>query len=227
MLGHLPSGPFSFREINEDENYERLRRESQGTVSEFSLTDTSANGHGKGQVNWAYQNDPAIMNSNPGIGCPVDDSTNPIPPPVEEEKGKTHTIILDISTVSFVDTATSNTLKNVCVCSYVKIWYFVMWPLWSLVYSWVKWTHFINERDANKQSFYFLQIFMEYEQVNYDIYLAGVQGEWDTKQNRDKVNVINADSWHWSFSLYVKVSVLVAPHCSLSDMSVKHKYLFL
>lgn len=55
------------------------------------------------------------MNSNPDIGYPVDDSVNQVSPPADEEKGRTYSIILDISTVSFVDTVTTITLKNVCV----------------------------------------------------------------------------------------------------------------
>uniref|UniRef100_A0A7N6AFD0 STAS domain-containing protein n=1 Tax=Anabas testudineus TaxID=64144 RepID=A0A7N6AFD0_ANATE len=102
------------RDLNEDD-YERLRRESQGNISEFSVTDTSTNGHGIGQVNWAYQHDPAMMSSNPDICLPGDGGVNTISLPTEEENRKIHTIILDISTISFVDTVTSNTLKNVWI----------------------------------------------------------------------------------------------------------------
>ncbi|XP_026223451.1 solute carrier family 26 member 6-like isoform X1 [Anabas testudineus] len=111
-LGHLPTGPFTLKDLNEDD-YERLRRESQGNISEFSVTDTSTNGHGIGQVNWAYQHDPAMMSSNPDICLPGDGGVNTISLPTEEENRKIHTIILDISTISFVDTVTSNTLKNI------------------------------------------------------------------------------------------------------------------
>ncbi|KAK2851497.1 hypothetical protein Q5P01_007773 [Channa striata] len=126
--GHLPSGPFSLKETN-DEYYERLRRESQGTISQISLTDTSPHNNGKGQVNWAYQHDPNIFDSVPDKVHQDSDSITQVSP-MEDGKGGTHSIILDVSTLSFVDTVTLSTFKN---------------------------------------------IFSEFGQVDFDVYLAGCQ----------------------------------------------------
>ncbi|KAK2851498.1 hypothetical protein Q5P01_007774 [Channa striata] len=126
--GHLPSGPFSLKETN-DEYYERLRRQSQGTISQISLTETSPHNNGKGQVNWAYQHDPNIFDSVPDPIHQDSDSIRQVSP-MEDGKGGTHSIILDVSTLSFVDTVTLSTFKN---------------------------------------------IFSEFGQVDFDVYLAGCQ----------------------------------------------------
>ena len=94
---------------------------SQGDVVALSVTETSMNGLGKGQVNWAYQQDTPMSDSDSGTGCHGDDSTTQVSHNDDEETGRahgsgTHSIILDISTTSFVDTVTVKTLKNVRVC---------------------------------------------------------------------------------------------------------------
>lgn len=111
VLGHIPTGPFSLKDLKDDD-YERLRRQSEGNVSQFSLTDVSANG--QGQENWAYQHEPSAADDKPAAAVP--------PPPVEEEEtGQTRSIILDLSTVCFVDTTAVNTLRNVRVPSSVVL----------------------------------------------------------------------------------------------------------
>uniref|UniRef100_A0A4W6F3K1 Solute carrier family 26 member 6 n=1 Tax=Lates calcarifer TaxID=8187 RepID=A0A4W6F3K1_LATCA len=82
------------------------------------LSETSANGNRKGQVNWAYQHDTTTLDSDSDTGCQGDDSINQVSCCSDEERGMacesgTHSIILDISTTSFVDTVTVNTLKNI------------------------------------------------------------------------------------------------------------------
>lgn len=85
------------------------------------MTESSTNGLGKGQVNWAYQHDKPTSDSDSDTDCHGDDSITEVPHHSDEEKGRacgsdTHSIILDISTSSFVDTVTVKTLNNVCVC---------------------------------------------------------------------------------------------------------------
>lgn len=89
----------------------------KGQENGVSLTETSRGS--KGQVNWAYQHDAVMLDSDSDTGCHGEDSITHVSHG-EEEKGRacgsgTHSIILDISTTSFVDTVTVNTLKNVCV----------------------------------------------------------------------------------------------------------------
>ncbi|XP_029013277.1 solute carrier family 26 member 6-like [Betta splendens] len=125
VLGHIPTGPFSLKDMKE-EDYERLRRESEGNISQFSLRDVTSNKPpGVGHDNWAYQHEPIAV----VFPCPPDSSAPPPPLPMEE-RGQIHSIILDLSTLSSVDTTAVNTLRN---------------------------------------------IFMEYEQVNFNIYLACIQ----------------------------------------------------
>lgn len=103
--------------MNEGKDSAGLTRQSQGNCVALSVTETSANGHSKGQVNWAYQRDKPMSDSDSDTGCRGDDSITQ----VSRAKGSacgsdTHSVILDISTTSFVDTVTVKTLKNVRVC---------------------------------------------------------------------------------------------------------------
>ncbi|XP_070824551.1 solute carrier family 26 member 6-like [Chaetodon trifascialis] len=84
----------------------------------LSLMEISTNGLSKGRVNWAYQHDTTMSDSDSDTGCHGDDSTQVSHKHSDEEKGLacrsgTHSIILDISAASFVDTVAVKTLKNV------------------------------------------------------------------------------------------------------------------
>ena len=63
-----------------------------------------------GQVNSAYQMDPEVSDA-----CPADDdnSARENGGVKTEERHRTHSVILDLSTTSFVDTVTAKTLNNV------------------------------------------------------------------------------------------------------------------
>lgn len=94
------------------------------STSSFTLTESQSkvhsglNGHGlgngtpsmtvnNGQVNWAYQHDAATLDTE------SDTDTRQSEDGVSaEEEQRTHSIILDLSTTSFVDTVTVKTLKN-------------------------------------------------------------------------------------------------------------------
>lgn len=83
------------------------------------VPENSTNSNSKGHVNWAYRHETTDTESD--IGCQDDDSNTQPSHNGDEEQGRacgsdTHSIILDISTTSFVDTVTVKTLKNVCVC---------------------------------------------------------------------------------------------------------------
>ncbi|XP_068609253.1 solute carrier family 26 member 6 [Brachionichthys hirsutus] len=72
----------------------------------------------KGQVNLAYQHSIAISDTDSGMVCQCDDSINEELNHIDVEQEKTtrlgtHSIILDISTTSFVDTVTVKTFKNI------------------------------------------------------------------------------------------------------------------
>ncbi|XP_067382164.1 solute carrier family 26 member 6-like [Channa argus] len=110
--GHPPSGPFSLEETNDD-YYERMKRQSQGTISEISLPETSPPNNDIGQVNWAYQHDPNLLDLVPDKFRQGPDTITQVSPPIADGKGGTHSIILDVSTLSFVDTVTLNTFKNI------------------------------------------------------------------------------------------------------------------
>ncbi|XP_049919930.1 solute carrier family 26 member 6 [Epinephelus moara] len=115
-VSHLSNGTIS--EMHERKVSGGLKGQSQGNAVALSLKETSANGFSKGQVNWAYQHDTTMSDSDSDTGCHGDDSTTQVSHHGDEEKGRasgsgTHSIILDISTTSFVDTVTVKTLKNI------------------------------------------------------------------------------------------------------------------
>uniref|UniRef100_A0AAQ5X8I4 SLC26A/SulP transporter domain-containing protein n=1 Tax=Amphiprion ocellaris TaxID=80972 RepID=A0AAQ5X8I4_AMPOC len=113
---HLPNGTFSLKESEINK-----RKVSEETNGQRQGNGVAANGLSKGRVNWAYQPDTTISESDSDTGCHGDDSITQVSHHSDEEKGKasgsgTHSIILDISTTSFVDSVTVKTLKNVsCV----------------------------------------------------------------------------------------------------------------
>uniref|UniRef100_A0A3P8SDM2 Solute carrier family 26 member 6 n=1 Tax=Amphiprion percula TaxID=161767 RepID=A0A3P8SDM2_AMPPE len=117
---HLPNGTFSLKEseINKRKVSEETNGQRQGNGVALTLKETTANGLSKGRVNWAYQPDTTISESDSDTGCHGDDSITQVSHHSDEEKGKasgsgTHSIILDISTTSFVDSVTVKTLKNI------------------------------------------------------------------------------------------------------------------
>lgn len=70
-----------------------------------------------GHVNWAFRHE--VEDAQLGAGFQGDDDTQP-PQEGDVEQGRlrrsdTHSIVLDMSTTSFVDTVTVKTLKNVGV----------------------------------------------------------------------------------------------------------------
>ncbi|XP_062247608.1 solute carrier family 26 member 6-like isoform X1 [Platichthys flesus] len=96
----------SLTELTED-------KVSAGLSQGNSAAVTSTNGLSKGEVNSAYQHD-----SDLDTGCHGDESIYQEPHHGDEEKEGTrgsdvHSIILDISSTGFVDTVTTNTLKNI------------------------------------------------------------------------------------------------------------------
>uniref|UniRef100_A0A3B4UWU2 Solute carrier family 26 member 6 n=1 Tax=Seriola dumerili TaxID=41447 RepID=A0A3B4UWU2_SERDU len=96
----------------------KAKKQIQGNGPALSLTETSTNSLSKGQVNWAYQHDKTMLDSDSDTGCPGDGSINQESHYGDDVEGwacgsGTHSIILDISTTSFVDTVTVNTLKNI------------------------------------------------------------------------------------------------------------------
>ncbi|XP_042264662.1 solute carrier family 26 member 6-like isoform X2 [Thunnus maccoyii] len=114
-VGNLSNGTLSLKEKNEENVSAGLKGQSQGNGVALSLTETSANGFSKGQVNWAYKHDTAMSDSDSDTACHGDDSITQVSHQDDDEKGGasgTHSIILDISTTSFVDTVAVKTLKN-------------------------------------------------------------------------------------------------------------------
>nr|XP_043894717.1 solute carrier family 26 member 6-like [Solea senegalensis] len=115
---HLTNGAHYLK--NEEKASERLNGQSRVNGAAISLTEASANGLSKGNINWAYQHDTTTVDSDSEAGFHVDDSVKQASHcgDEEEEEGRssgarTHSIILDISTTGFVDTVTTNTLKNI------------------------------------------------------------------------------------------------------------------
>ncbi|XP_055022157.1 solute carrier family 26 member 6-like isoform X2 [Boleophthalmus pectinirostris] len=105
----------------------KQKRTNYQSTGSFTLTEsqrkepTGLNGHRhgngapshmtetNGQVNWAYQHDAATLetDSESDTYCQIEDEVK------GNKKQKTHSIILDLSTTSFVDTVTIKTLKNI------------------------------------------------------------------------------------------------------------------
>ncbi|XP_029362020.1 solute carrier family 26 member 6-like [Echeneis naucrates] len=119
-VSQLTNGTLSLEklEISEGRVAAELKHQSQGKGPALSLTKTLTNSLSKGQVNWAYQCDTAMLNLDSDIGLPGDGTTDQVSHHGDEEEGwtcgsETHSIILDISTTSFVDTVTVNTFKNI------------------------------------------------------------------------------------------------------------------
>uniref|UniRef100_A0A8C6TJX0 Si:ch211-117c9.2 n=1 Tax=Neogobius melanostomus TaxID=47308 RepID=A0A8C6TJX0_9GOBI len=80
----------------------RLNGHSHGNGAPSLMAET------KGKVNWAYQHDAATLDTE------SDTDTRQTQDGVSaDEEQKTHSIILDLSTTSFVDTVTVKTLKNI------------------------------------------------------------------------------------------------------------------
>uniref|UniRef100_A0A8C4F7X9 Solute carrier family 26 member 6, like 2 n=1 Tax=Dicentrarchus labrax TaxID=13489 RepID=A0A8C4F7X9_DICLA len=108
-------------EVKEGKVSAEPRGPSQGNGVSLRLTETSTNDPNKGQVNRAYQHDTTMSDSDSDAGCHTYDSISHVSHHSDKGKGRacgsgTHSIILDISATSFVDTVTVKTLKNVCVC---------------------------------------------------------------------------------------------------------------
>ncbi|XP_034000952.1 solute carrier family 26 member 6-like [Trematomus bernacchii] len=108
----------TFSEMNERKVSAGLKEQSQGDVVALGLTETSTNGLSIGQVNEAYQHDTTMSDSDSETGYHGDNSINNVSQRGNEEKERavrsgTHSIILDISTTSFVDTVSVKTLKNI------------------------------------------------------------------------------------------------------------------
>lgn len=83
------------------------RKVSNGNGVPSYLTETQI----KGQINWAYQHDSATLESDSDTDtyCEIEDVVSG-----NEEKGlRTHSIVLDLSTTSFVDTVTVKTMTNI------------------------------------------------------------------------------------------------------------------
>uniref|UniRef100_A0A671W2Q8 Solute carrier family 26 member 6 n=1 Tax=Sparus aurata TaxID=8175 RepID=A0A671W2Q8_SPAAU len=111
-ISHLSNGTFSNEsEMNERRVSAGQKRQSQGNGVE-SLTETPTNG----RVNWAYQHDVTVSDSDSDTGGHINTQASHSG---DEEKA-THSIILDISTTSFVDTVAVKTMKNVCVSCVVE-----------------------------------------------------------------------------------------------------------
>uniref|UniRef100_A0A669B263 Solute carrier family 26 member 6 n=1 Tax=Oreochromis niloticus TaxID=8128 RepID=A0A669B263_ORENI len=93
----------------------KTKGERNGTSVAFSMTETATDGLHKGQVNLAYQPDITMSDSDSDAGY---DHITEFSGHGDEAKEQacdsgTHSIILDISTTSFVDTVTVKTLKNI------------------------------------------------------------------------------------------------------------------
>lgn len=117
----LPNGSLSPKEseMNNGKIPAGTKGESAGNGVTLCLTPTAVNGFAKGQANWAYHVDTSMSDTDSDTGCHDDDSS--IPQPSQEGDGEevkspgsgTHSIVLDVSASSFVDTVAVKTLKNI------------------------------------------------------------------------------------------------------------------
>ncbi|XP_073325519.1 solute carrier family 26 member 6 [Pagrus major] len=110
-ISYLSNGTFSLKEseMNQSKVSAGLKGQSQENNVALSLKETFTNG----QVNWAYQHGTAMSDSDSDT---EDHSNTQASHSGDEEKpcgSATHSIILDISTTSFVDTVAVKTMKNI------------------------------------------------------------------------------------------------------------------
>uniref|UniRef100_A0A668A2E7 Solute carrier family 26 member 6 n=1 Tax=Myripristis murdjan TaxID=586833 RepID=A0A668A2E7_9TELE len=97
---------------------EEKKQESEKNQSMELKNGMLPTGMNAGQVNWAYQHDGNMSDSDSETGCHDDnDTTTQTSHSGDVEKGSacgsgTHSIILDLSTTSFVDTVSVKMLKN-------------------------------------------------------------------------------------------------------------------
>ncbi|XP_064812541.1 solute carrier family 26 member 6 isoform X1 [Oncorhynchus masou masou] len=108
--GHLPNGTVH----PEDKvDVEKGSPDLKGNRTDIALTDRPTNG----QVNWAYEQQWTGLDLGSETGSHGDDAITQTSSTVGEEKrgrsSDTHTIILDLSTASFVDTVTVMMLNNI------------------------------------------------------------------------------------------------------------------
>ncbi|XP_054465699.1 solute carrier family 26 member 6-like [Anoplopoma fimbria] len=111
--GSQPSG-VNLSELTERKVSTGEKGQSQRDVDLSGPTETSTNDFSNGRVNRAYQHDAAVADSDSDAGCHGDGSI----PPGYEARGRpggsaTHSVVLDVSTTSFVDTVSVKTLKNI------------------------------------------------------------------------------------------------------------------
>uniref|UniRef100_A0A8D3A9F3 Solute carrier family 26 member 6, like 2 n=1 Tax=Scophthalmus maximus TaxID=52904 RepID=A0A8D3A9F3_SCOMX len=90
---------------------------NEGKVSARQSHGTFTNGLCTGQVNSAYQHDTTMLDSDSNTGFHGDGSIKQVSHH-DDERGSAcgsdvHSIILDLSTTGFVDTVTTNTLRNI------------------------------------------------------------------------------------------------------------------
>uniref|UniRef100_A0A672YI65 Solute carrier family 26 member 6-like n=1 Tax=Sphaeramia orbicularis TaxID=375764 RepID=A0A672YI65_9TELE len=109
---HLSNGTFTL-EMPEGKVSAGVNGLSQGNGVALHGKETSTHHLSKGQVNWAYQQDTAMFDSDTECHNGIQNIYEDIE---ENEKAcvsGTHSIILDMSTTSFVDTVAVKTLKNI------------------------------------------------------------------------------------------------------------------
>ncbi|KAM7411780.1 hypothetical protein PAMA_021651 [Pampus argenteus] len=115
QVGNRSNCTLSLKEINKGNVSAELKSQSQENGVALSMTENSTNSLCQGQINWSYKHDTAMSDSDSDTAYHGDDSITQVSQQCEDEKGRassTHSIILDISTTSFVDTVTVKTLKN-------------------------------------------------------------------------------------------------------------------
>ncbi|KAM3618346.1 uncharacterized protein V6R79_019449 [Siganus canaliculatus] len=111
------NGKISMKESNMSEG--GVSPGLNGLCQGKGLTDSTPNDLDKGQVNWAYQKEPSMSDSDSDTVDHGDDSiSQDTKHDVEKEEreaysSEIHSIILDVSTTSFADTVTVKTLNNI------------------------------------------------------------------------------------------------------------------
>uniref|UniRef100_A0A7N8WNV0 Solute carrier family 26 member 6, like 2 n=1 Tax=Mastacembelus armatus TaxID=205130 RepID=A0A7N8WNV0_9TELE len=100
---------------------QKRKEEKELKKEEFPEGQTSTKGPDMGEVNWGYQRDTSMFKLDSVTSFQSVDSIKKFPQIDEEEKGRfsgsdTHSIILDMTTTSFVDTKTN---RDVCLVSQI------------------------------------------------------------------------------------------------------------